>query len=112
MARRNAAEQMSDVLVGIELRMFVVSIKARQINRRQKRVLSYQVAQTHEHARLNFDIPIVERIGVRQANIIVVGAANREMDRVLKRTFVRTEQAGDETVAGWIQARRQGRRRR
>ena len=59
--------------------MFVVSIKARQINRRQKRVLFYQVAQTEKHARLNFDKSIVERIRVRQPNVVIVGAANREM---------------------------------
>src|SRR2546423_4841940 len=103
---------MGDVLVGIELRMFVVSIKARQINRRQKRVLSYQVAQTDKHARLNFDKSIVQRIRVRQTDVIIVGAANREMDRVLKGTFVRTEQAGDETVTGWREIGRQGRGRR
>ena len=80
--------------------MLFVSIKAWQINRRQKRVLFYQVAQTEKHARLNFDKSIVERIRVRQPNVVIVGAANREMDRILKRTFVRAEQAGDETVAG------------
>src|SRR5438105_13949548 len=102
---------MRNVLVGIELRIFVVSIKARQINRRQKRVLFYQVAQTEKHARLNFDKSIVERIRMRQSDVVVIRPAQRKMDRVFKRAFVRTERARDETVAGWSQVRRQGRGR-
>ncbi len=89
--------------------MVVVTIKTRNVDCRQKRVLFDQIADSDEQTRLNLDKKIVQLVGVRQADVVVVSAANREMDRIFKRRVVRTELTGDETATGRSQIGRQRR---
>src|SRR5215471_8995793 len=94
--------------------MLVVTIKARDINRGQKRVLLYQVADADHQAGLNFNKPILELVRVRQSDVVIVGPANREMDRVFKRAGVWTKGGSDESVSGrrQIGGQRHDRRRK
>ena len=44
---------------------------------------------------------------MRQTDVVIVGAANGKMDRILKRTVVWIERRSDQTITGRRQIRRQ-----